>query len=84
MPTGRVVGVVQRNWRDYVASFAENEVNTSSIEELSEKQMTAEIQLQLNPYNSNPRFYKLAATGITSLSHQTTVNVALPSIFRTF
>ena len=37
------------------------------IEELSEKQMTAEIQLQLNPYNSNPRFYKLAATGITSL-----------------
>ena len=30
MPTGRVVGVVQRNWRDYVASFAENEVNTSS------------------------------------------------------
>lgn len=25
MPTGRVVGVVQRNWRDYVASFAENE-----------------------------------------------------------
>ena len=49
MPTGRVVGVVQRNWRDYVASFTENEVNTSSIEELSEKQMTAEIQLQLNP-----------------------------------
>ena len=43
--------------------------------------MTAEIQLQLNPYNSNPRFYKLAATGITSLSHQTTVNVVLPSIF---
>ena len=30
MPTGRVVGVVQRNWRDYVASFAENEVNASS------------------------------------------------------
>ena len=27
MPTGRVVGVLQRNWRDYVASFAENEVN---------------------------------------------------------
>ena len=54
------------------------------IEELSGKQMTAEIRLQLNPYNSNPRFYKLAATGITSLSHQTTVNVALPSIFRTF
>lgn len=26
MPTGRVVGVLQRNWRDYVASFAENEV----------------------------------------------------------
>ncbi|KAL9987682.1 hypothetical protein ACROYT_G002028 [Oculina patagonica] len=25
MPTGRVVGVLQRNWRDYVASFAENE-----------------------------------------------------------
>lgn len=25
MLTGRVVGVVQRNWRDYVASFAENE-----------------------------------------------------------
>ena len=27
MPTGRVVGVLQRNWRDYVASFAENEVH---------------------------------------------------------
>ena len=27
MPTGRVVGVLQRNWRDYVASFAENEVS---------------------------------------------------------
>jgi hypothetical protein len=26
MPTGRVVGVLQRNWRDYVASFSENEV----------------------------------------------------------
>lgn len=26
-PTGRVVGVSQRNWRDYVASFAENEVS---------------------------------------------------------
>ena len=27
MPTGRVVGIVRRNWREYVASFAENEVN---------------------------------------------------------
>lgn len=27
MPNGRVVGVLQRNWRDYVASFAENEVH---------------------------------------------------------
>ena len=27
MPTGRVVGVLQRNWRDYVACFAENEVH---------------------------------------------------------
>ena len=26
MPTGRVVGVLQRNWRDYVASFSEDEV----------------------------------------------------------
>ena len=26
MPTGRVVGILQRNWRDYVASFDENEV----------------------------------------------------------
>ncbi|XP_067057370.1 DIS3-like exonuclease 1 [Acropora muricata] len=25
MPTGRVVGVLQRNWRDYVASFDQNE-----------------------------------------------------------
>ncbi|XP_070541854.1 DIS3-like exonuclease 1 isoform X2 [Ptychodera flava] len=24
MPTGRVVGIVQRNWRDYVASFPQN------------------------------------------------------------
>jgi DIS3-like exonuclease 1 len=26
MPTGHVVGVLQRNWRDYVATFAESEV----------------------------------------------------------
>ena len=26
IPTGRVIGVLQRNWRDYVASFDENEV----------------------------------------------------------
>ena len=26
MPTGRVIGILQRNWRDYVASFDENEV----------------------------------------------------------
>lgn len=26
MTTGRVVGMVQRNWRDYVASFAKDEV----------------------------------------------------------
>lgn len=25
MPTGHVVGVLQRNWRDYVASFSEFE-----------------------------------------------------------
>ncbi|CAH3019970.1 unnamed protein product [Porites evermanni] len=25
MPTGRVIGILQRNWRDYVASFDENE-----------------------------------------------------------
>lgn len=31
MPTGRVVGVLQRNWRDYVASFAENEVHLLCI-----------------------------------------------------
>ncbi|KAJ7389198.1 DIS3 mitotic control [Desmophyllum pertusum] len=30
MPTGRVVGVLQRNWRDYVACFAEND-GTSNI-----------------------------------------------------
>ena len=27
MPTGYVVGVTQRNWREYVAAFAEDEVN---------------------------------------------------------
>ena len=26
MPTGRVVGIVLRNWKDYVASFAKDEV----------------------------------------------------------
>ena len=26
MPTGRIVGIVQRNWKDYVASFAKDEV----------------------------------------------------------
>lgn len=26
MPTGRVVGISQRNWREYVASFASDEV----------------------------------------------------------
>ena len=26
MPTGRVIGIVQRNWKDYVASFAKDEV----------------------------------------------------------
>jgi hypothetical protein len=26
MPTGRVVGISQRNWREYVASFAPDEV----------------------------------------------------------
>ncbi|KAK3090437.1 hypothetical protein FSP39_011852 [Pinctada imbricata] len=26
MPTGRIVGIVQRNWREYVASFAQDEV----------------------------------------------------------
>lgn len=26
MPTGQIVGVLQRNWRDYVACFAEHEV----------------------------------------------------------
>lgn len=26
MPTGRVVGILQRNWREYVASFASDEV----------------------------------------------------------
>ena len=26
MPTGHVVGVLQKNWRDYVCSFAEDEV----------------------------------------------------------
>lgn len=26
MPTGQVVGVTQRNWREYVAAFAEDEV----------------------------------------------------------
>ena len=24
MPTGRVVGILQRNWRDYVCAFAQN------------------------------------------------------------
>ncbi|XP_077988799.1 DIS3-like exonuclease 1 [Glandiceps talaboti] len=27
MPTGRVVGIIQRNWRDYVASFSPDEEN---------------------------------------------------------
>ena len=26
MPTGRVVGVLQRNWREYVACFSQAEV----------------------------------------------------------
>ena len=26
MPTGRVIGVLERRWRDYVASFAQEEV----------------------------------------------------------
>ena len=26
MPTGRVVGIIQRNWREYVACFAQTEV----------------------------------------------------------
>ena len=29
-PTGRVVGVTQRNWRDYVVSLAQEEVCESS------------------------------------------------------
>lgn len=28
--TGRVVGVLQRNWRDYVACFDEEEVSSSA------------------------------------------------------
>lgn len=27
--TGRVVGVIQRNWRDYVACFDEEEINVN-------------------------------------------------------
>ena len=36
MPTGRIVGVTQRNWREYVACFAQNEVSfhTSTIKPL--------------------------------------------------
>ena len=26
MPTGRVIGIIQRNWREYVACFAQTEV----------------------------------------------------------
>jgi hypothetical protein len=26
VPSGRVVGILQRNWRDYVASLADDEV----------------------------------------------------------
>lgn len=26
MPTGRIVGVTQRNWREYVACFSQDEV----------------------------------------------------------
>ena len=31
MPTGRVVGIVQRNWKDYVASFAKDEVTFNIV-----------------------------------------------------
>lgn len=31
MPTGHVVGVLQRNWRDYVATFSESEVKLSAL-----------------------------------------------------
>lgn len=31
MPTGRVVGILQRNWREYVASFASNEVHSFGL-----------------------------------------------------
>lgn len=27
MPTGRVVGILQRNWKEYVACFSQDEVN---------------------------------------------------------
>lgn len=35
MSTGKVVGIQQRNWRDYVASFAEDEVWPYLIEVIS-------------------------------------------------
>lgn len=31
MPTGRVVGILQRNWREYVASFASDEVQSFGL-----------------------------------------------------
>lgn len=31
MPTGRVVGILQRNWREYVASFACDEVHSFGL-----------------------------------------------------
>lgn len=31
MPTGRVVGILQRNWREYVASFASDEVHSFGL-----------------------------------------------------
>ena len=35
LPTARVVGVLQRNWRDYVACFAEDEVGSSGNKQIN-------------------------------------------------
>jgi hypothetical protein len=35
MPTGYVVGIISRNWKEYVATFAEDEVHFVMIYFLS-------------------------------------------------